>query len=121
MAEERETSDFDFDRWSKMAQQDPEKFEAMRQQLINDVIEQAPLHLKQRMAGLQWQVDQIRKQANNPMAACLQISQKMWGNVLGEKGLLNALQEPKKLLSALKKEHVGKVLSFERYKSSKRV
>ncbi|MEK6594898.1 MAG: DUF3135 domain-containing protein, partial [Pseudomonadota bacterium] len=41
MAEERETSDFDFDRWSKMAQQDPEKFEAMRQQLINDVIEQA--------------------------------------------------------------------------------
>jgi len=117
--DEEEKSDFDFDLWSQMARQDPEKFEIMRQQLINDLIEQAPSHFKQRMIGLQWQVDQVRKQANNPMAACLQISQKMWNNVLGDKGLLNALQEPKTLLNTLKKEHTAKILSFERYKSNK--
>ena len=82
---EKTMSGFDFDLWSKMARQDPEKFEAMRQQLINDLLAQAPPHLKQRMVGLQWQVNQIRKQAGNPLTACLQISQKMWTNVLERK------------------------------------
>lgn len=57
MDKESKITDFDFDVWSQMAQQDPEKFEVMRQQLINDLIAQAPLHLKQWMTGLQWQVD----------------------------------------------------------------
>ncbi|WP_394807711.1 DUF3135 domain-containing protein [Nitrosomonas sp.] len=119
MNEEEKTSDFDFDLWSKMAQEEPEKFELMRQQLIDDLIAQAPEHFKPRMIGLQWQVDQVRKQAINPMATCSQISRKMWNNVLGENGLLNALQEPKKILSTLEKAPAGKILSFERPKSGK--
>lgn len=119
MDKESKITDFDFDVWSQMAQQDPEKFEAMRQQLINDLIAQAPLHLKQRMTGLQWQVDQVRKQASDPMAACLQISQRMWDKVVREKGLLNAFQEPQKILSAIKNEPTSKILSFDRYKSGK--
>ncbi|MEQ1816265.1 MAG: DUF3135 domain-containing protein [Nitrosomonas sp.] len=119
MNEEEKTSDFDFDLWSKMAQEEPGKFELMRQQLIDDLIAQAPEHFKPRMIGLQWQVDQVRKQASNPMAACLQISQKMWNNVVGENGLLNALQEPRKILSTLEKAPVGKILSFERPKPGK--
>ncbi len=54
---EKEISNFDFDRWSAMAQQDPEKFEAMRQQLISDLLAPPPPHLKQRMIGIQWQAD----------------------------------------------------------------
>ena len=119
MNEEEKSPDFDFDHWSGIARQEPEKFELMRQQLISDLIAQAPAHLKPRMTGLQWQVDQIRKQASNPMAACLQISQKMWANVLGENGLLQVLQEPKKILSTLENAPPGKVLSFERPKSGK--
>lgn len=119
MNEEEKTSDFDFDVWTRISQEEPEKFESMRQQLIDDLIAQAPAHFKPRMIGLQWQVDQVRKQASNPMAACLQISQKMWNNVLGENGLLNALQEPKKILSTLEKAPAGKILPFERPKSGK--
>lgn len=119
MDKESNLSDFDFEVWSQMAQQDPEKFEAMRQQLINDLIAQAPLHLKQRLTGLQWQVDQIRKQASNPMVACLQISQRMWDNAVGEKGLLDALQEPQKILNAIENESTGKILSFDKYKPGK--
>ena len=119
MNEEEKISDFDFDHWCKIAQQEPEKFEAMRQRMIDELIAQAPPHLKSRMTGLQWQVDQIRKQASNPMAACLQISQRMWANVVGENGLLEALQEPKKIISTLEKAPAGKVLMFERPKSSK--
>lgn len=119
MNEEEKIADFDFDQWTRIAQQEPEKFEAMRQQMIDELIAQAPAHLKPRMTGLQWQVDQIRKQASNPMAACLQISQKMWANVLGENGLLEVLQEPKKIISTLEKAPAGKVLMFERPKSGK--
>ena len=114
---EKEISSFDFDRWSEMAQQDPKKFEAMRQQFISDLLAQTPPHLKQRMIGLQWQVDQIRMQASNPMAACLQISQRMWANVLEEKGLL----ESKTIQNTPKAEPKGKVLSFEKYKANKQV
>ncbi|QOJ24787.1 MAG: DUF3135 domain-containing protein [Gammaproteobacteria bacterium] len=119
MNEEEKTPDFDFDQWCRIAQSEPERFEAMRQQMINDLIARAPSHLKPRMTGLQWQVDQIRNQAANPMAACVQISQKMWANVLGENGLLKALQEPKELLNSLEKAPVAKVLSFERPKPDK--
>lgn len=114
---EKEIASFDFDRWSEMAQQDPEKFEAMRQQLISDLLAQTPPHLKQRMIGLQWQVDQIRRQASNPMTACLRISQRMWANVLEEKGWL----EPRTIQDISKAEPTGEVLSFERYKASKQV
>ena len=117
--DEEKASEFEFDLWSQLARQEPEKFEAMRQQMIDELIAQAPLHLKQRMTGLQWQVDQIRKQANNPMAACLQISQKMWANVLGDNGLLKVLQEPKEILKTLENAPTAKVLTFERPKSSK--
>ncbi|HQV88859.1 MAG: DUF3135 domain-containing protein [Nitrosomonas sp.] len=120
MTEKEKIPEFDFEEWSKIAQQDPEKFEAMRRQLLNNLIEQSPAHLKQRMIGLQWQVDQIRNQADNPMAACLQISQKMWNHVLGENGLLNTLREPKTILNALNNAQTATVLSFEKYKASKK-
>ncbi len=119
MSKEKKDIDFDFERWAQMARQDPDQFEVMRQQLIQDLIAQAPPHLKLRMEGLQWQVDQIRKQADNPMAACLQISQKMWNNVLGEKGLLTVLREPKAFLDNIREEPGGKILSFERNKTDK--
>lgn len=119
MSEEKKALDFDFDQWSKIAQLEPEKFEAMRQQMIDELIAQAPDHLKPRMAGLQWQVDQIRNQAGNPMAACVQLSQKMWAHVLSENGLLNMLKQPRKILTAMENPATAKVLSFERPKTDK--
>lgn len=66
MKNDKKEGDFDFDQWATIARQDPEQFERMRQQLINEVIAQSPEHLKQRMEGLQWQIDQIRKQSSSP-------------------------------------------------------
>ena len=119
MNEKEKIPDFDFDHWCKVAQDEPERFETMRQQMIDELMAQAPSHLKPRMTGLQWQVDQIRKQTNDPMTACLRISQKMWTNVVGESGLLKALQEPKELLDSLENAPSAKVLSFERSKPDK--
>lgn len=114
MSEEKKPLDFDFDSWSQIAQQEPEKFEAMRRQMIDELIAQAPDHLKPRMTGLQWQVDRIRNQAGNPLAACVQISQKMWTHVLSENGLLNMLKQPRKILNAMANPSTAKVIAFER-------
>lgn len=113
-------TEYDFDEWSHIAKTNPEQFELMRQQLINDLLAQVPDHLKQRIKRQQWQIDQIRKQANNPLAACIQISQKMWNSVYGENGLLTALEEPEKVLQSQIKDDPEKVIHLKKYKSTRK-
>jgi len=109
-------TDFDFDKWAQLAKTDPEQFEKMREQLIGNLFEQAPEHLKQRLEQQQWQIDQIRRQAANPLAACIQISQKMWDSVYGDRGLLMALEEPQKLMHSTKKENAAKIINLKEFK-----
>lgn len=114
MKNDKKEGDFDFDQWATIARQDPEQFERMRQQLINEVIAQSPEHLKQRMEGLQWQIDQIRKQSSNPMTSCLRISQEMCGSVLRERGLLKALQEPGTIPQFLNKDAANNIIPLRK-------
>jgi uncharacterized protein DUF3135 len=118
MKKDKPTPDFDFDQWVSIAKTNPEQFELMRQQLINDAINQAPDDLKQRMEGLQWQIDQICNQANSPIDACLSISQKMLDNIYGEKGLVNAITEPEKVTQSINNNNHNKVVSIKKYKST---
>jgi len=118
MKNNNQTLEFDFDQWASIAKQDPEKFELMRQQLINELLDQTPDHLKQRMVALQWQIDHIRNQADSPMDACLSISQKMMDSILGENGLLNALNEPEKVHQSIKNSDISNVVSIKKYQSS---
>jgi len=118
MKKNKQTLVFDFDQWASIAKQDPEQFEQMRQQLIDELLEQTPDHLKQRMEALQWQIDHIRNQADSPMDACLNISQKMMDSILGENGLLDALNEPKKVHQSIKNTGISNVVSIKKYKSS---
>lgn len=87
------TTDFDswFDRMMKMAKDDPEAFERLRQKMIDEVINEAPEANKRRLIGLQWRVDQERRLAKNPLNACIRISDLMWESVTGEGGLLESL------------------------------
>ncbi len=118
MKNNKQTPDFDFDHWASIAQQDPEQFEQMRQQLIDDLLDQTPDHLKQRMVALQWQIDHIREQADSPMDACLSISQKMMDSILGENGLLDTLNEPDKVLQSIKNNDTNNVISINKYKTT---
>lgn len=76
-----------FDAWSELARTDPEAFESMRLAAIEAVIERAPEANRERLRRLQWRIDQERRLARTPMAACLQISRMMWRAVLGPNGL----------------------------------
>jgi len=86
-------TEFNFDEWAKMAKEDPEAFEDIRKQMIQNVIDSTSPEIKKRMQGLQWQIDNIRSASSNPMESCLKISQMMWDNVLGEDGLLENMRK----------------------------
>lgn len=90
--------EFDFDYWSEMARDNPEAFEVMRKDFLKAVIDGAPGRLKQRLRGLQWQIEQTRERADNPMSACLQVYRMMRKALVGQGGLLKALENPEKLL-----------------------
>ena len=83
----KKTAEIDFNAWSEMARSDPETFELMRLAAIENVIANAAESNRDRLRRLQWRIDQERRLARTPMAACLRISRMMWRTVLGPGGL----------------------------------
>ncbi len=68
----------DFDYWSALAEQDPDGFEQLRTQTIAKLIDSSSEHTRQRLRGLQWQIDCTRDLNNNPLGACVAVSRMMW-------------------------------------------
>ncbi|MCG6965864.1 MAG: DUF3135 domain-containing protein [Chromatiaceae bacterium] len=89
----KKAAEIDFDTWSEVARSDPQAFEAMRLAAIDAVIESAPEQNRERLRRLQWRIDQERRLARTPMAACLRISRMMWRSVLGPNGLNDRFAE----------------------------
>ena len=103
--ENKKTAEIDFDTWSEMARTDPGTFELMRLAAIETAIESAPESNRHRLRCLQWRIDQERRLAHTPMAACLRISRMMWRTVLGPGGLNDRFGE----LQGLFSEHPGEL------------
>jgi len=97
--ENKKTAEIDFDTWSEMARTDPDTFELMRQAAIEDAIGSASESSRQRLRCLQWRIDQERRLAHTPLAACLRISRMMWRTVLGPGGLNDRFGELQGLFS----------------------
>ncbi|MCK5640601.1 MAG: DUF3135 domain-containing protein [Gammaproteobacteria bacterium] len=86
----------DFDSWLNLSRKDPDHFEIQRQNLIAEAIAQAPKDRQKRLHGLQWRIEQMRRRAKTPMAACISISDLMWDVFAGENGLQSMLNAPPK-------------------------
>ncbi|HIF51831.1 MAG TPA: DUF3135 domain-containing protein [Thiotrichaceae bacterium] len=107
-------TDFDFDEWVKLAKEDPDAFESKRKQAIQEILDDTSPEIKRRMEGIQWQIDQICSTSSNPMSSCLKISQMMWGNVLGENGLvehMHRLNSPE-LVNTIKPKELATVTNI---------
>lgn len=78
MSELAQVKEWDFDVWMELAQHDPEKFEALRAEAIERVIENVTDDRKIHLRRLQWRIDQVRERAKTPMAATMAISRMMW-------------------------------------------
>ena len=83
---------FDFERWRRLAEEDPAAFESARTQAVTALIESARPESQRRLQGLQWRIDRLRERAPNPMAACLRLSGLMWDSLLGKNGLFETLR-----------------------------
>jgi len=93
-----------FDEWADLAKSDGENFERQRLAAIEAYIESVPPEHRERLQRLQWRIDQERRLARTPMAACLKLSRMMWKNVLGPGGLRERFEE---LGCVLQNEPVG--------------
>jgi len=116
----KKTAEIDFDTWSEMARNDPETFELMRLAAIEAAIQGAPEASRERLRCLQWRIDQERRLARTPMAACVRISHMMWRSVLGEGGLRDRYGELQRLFDghsgaeSLTPSACGRVVMFAR-------
>ncbi|MEM7255160.1 MAG: DUF3135 domain-containing protein [Pseudomonadota bacterium] len=90
-SEEVSDENFDFDGWLELARRDPEALESKRQRAIDHLLAHAPAELRPRLEGLQWQIDMIRRRADTPLGACVEISEMMWDQILGPNGLVTSL------------------------------
>lgn len=85
-------SRFDFDEWMQLAKTDPAAFDARRRQVIEAFISEAPPHIRQRLERFQWRIDMERARCENPMQACIKLSNMMWELVYGDRGFLWSLK-----------------------------
>lgn len=69
------STNLDFDYMSKLYQTDPEKFEALRVNEIEKLIDEASDSSKRGLQGVQFQIDAQRDiHKNSPIGACIAIS-----------------------------------------------
>jgi hypothetical protein len=100
----------DFDHLLQLAENDPMRFENMRQAAIDDFISKLPQERQHRMRQLQWRIDQERR-GRTPLSACVKISSMMWDHMVGPEGLLGYLKGSVQIRTR-GEQRVGKVLDF---------
>ena len=66
----------------RLADSDPEAFEALRRQLIEDFINRAPDSARLRLRGIQYRVEAIRSASRSPLGATVKIHELMWKSFL---------------------------------------
>ncbi|HBF07931.1 MAG TPA: DUF3135 domain-containing protein [Gammaproteobacteria bacterium] len=77
----------------RLAKEDPEALERLRQEAIEDLISNAPEQHQRRLRGLQFQVDMERQRAKNPMDSCIKISRLMHDSFSKLRDTLNEAQQ----------------------------
>ena len=82
----------EFDEMVRMAQEDPEALEQLRQEMCEDVITSAPQEYQRKLRGLQFKIDMERRRAKTPMASCIRLSQMMHESFSQLREALNHMQ-----------------------------
>lgn len=86
------TVPFDFDRWVRLAEEEPKRFEELRLQMIEQQINASSASNRTRLRGLQFQIDAKRRIAGSAMGSCIQLSGMMLDHVFNDfLDALNAL------------------------------
>ncbi|WP_152205006.1 DUF3135 domain-containing protein [Marinobacter changyiensis] len=103
-----------FDELRELAQRDPEGFEILRAELIEDCIRQSSGRNRRRLRGLQFVIEARRRIASTPMRALLDIQAMMFDSLLGLQRTLLSQQRPTEPPAPTR----VRVLHFRRSRSS---
>jgi hypothetical protein len=78
-----------FDTLLTLAKQDPKRLDALKRDITEAWIQQAPAEYQRRLRGIQFQIDMEVRRAKNPMDACIRISNMMHGSFAELRDRLN--------------------------------
>lgn len=78
MTKSKNSFQFNFEEWAKLAEHDPDRFEARRARTLSEAIERVPEDRQLMLRRLQWKVDRVRELKTTPLAACIAITDMMW-------------------------------------------
>jgi hypothetical protein len=83
----------DFDELLILAKQDPKRLDALKRDVTEAWIEQAPVEHQRRLRGIQFQIDMEVRRAKNPMDACIRVSNMMHESFAELRDLLNEMTQ----------------------------
>ena len=78
-----------FEYWSKLAKDDPERFERERVAELEKVISGAAPEQQQGLRQLQWRIDMERRRAKNPIDAMIRVNRMMWDHLYADDGFFS--------------------------------
>jgi hypothetical protein len=79
---------------ARLAREDPAAFDALRLELIDEMIARAPDEMRPRLAGLQFRLDHIRRKSRSSLGATVKIYQLMWQSFLDLRHQLYTFRAP---------------------------
>lgn len=83
-----------FDELVALAKENPEALERLRQQHVEELINNAPEAYQQRLRGIQFQIDAHRNiHKDSPLGSCMKISQMMHESFAELRGWLNQISD----------------------------
>ena len=68
----------DFETLARLAREDPQAFESLRRDMVDDFIDHAPENRQARLRGLQFRVDAVRQLSKSELGAAVKIYEMMW-------------------------------------------
>jgi len=83
--------EFDFDTWAKLSREAPVEFERRREAILRKTIDSAPVEHRQRLDGLQFQIDSERQRSGSALGACLKLNSMMWASFFQMSEELNSM------------------------------
>lgn len=83
-----------FDELRELSERDPEAFEILRADLIDNCIRHSSKRNHRRLRGLQFVIEARRRMARSPMAALLDLQAMMYDSLLGLQHALLFQQSP---------------------------
>lgn len=83
-----------FDELKDLAERDPEGFEVLRAELIEDCIRRSSKCNERRLRGLQFVIEARRRVAGSPMKALLEVQAMMYDSLLGLQQALHVRELP---------------------------